>query len=48
MFLAKELPALRPLPDKEFYLAGSQTRTVRTDCHVMHEGNLYSVPYAYI
>ena len=45
VFHAKEQLALRPLPDKEFYLTRSQTLTVRTDCHVMYEGNLYSVPY---
>ena len=48
VFLTKERSALHPLPEKEFYLTRSQALTVRTDCHVMYEGNLYSVPYAYI
>jgi hypothetical protein len=48
MFLAKEKSALHSLPDEEFYLTRSQTLTVRTDCHVMYEGNLYSVPHTYI
>lgn len=48
MFLLKEQPALRSLPDEEFYLTRSQTLTVRTDCHVKYKGNLYSVPHTYI
>ena len=48
VFLEKEQSSLHPLPVEEFYLTRSQILTVRTDCHIMYEGNLYSVPYTYI
>ena len=48
MFLTVERKHLRPMPAEEFLFSKSTSATVRTDCHVVHEGNFYSVPYAYI
>lgn len=39
---------LKPLPAEEFTISRSAPLNVRTDCHVVYEGNRYSVPYAYI
>ena len=46
----KELEAakLGPLPAEEFLFTKSEKALVRTDCHIVHGGNYYSVPYAYI
>ncbi len=48
VFLGVEKAKLKPLPDTEFTFSRSGSATVRTDCHIMYEGNFYSVPYAYI
>lgn len=39
---------LKPLPAEDFIFSKSGTVTVRTDCHIVHDGNFYSVPYTYI
>lgn len=48
VFLETEKDKLRPLPAQDFIFSRSGSATVRTDCHIVHEGNFYSVPYAYI
>lgn len=48
MYLEVEKNNLRSLPIEEFLFSKSGTATVRTDCHIVHDGNFYSVPYTYI
>lgn len=48
IFLETEKDKLGPLPAQDFIFSKSGCATVRTDCHIVHEGNFYSVPYAYI
>lgn len=48
VFLEAEKEKLAPLPAQDFIFSKSGSATVRTDCHIVHEGNFYSVPYAYI
>lgn len=48
VFRDVERAKLKPLPAEDFVFSRSGTATVRTDCHIVHEGNFYSVPYAYI
>lgn len=48
VFLETEREKLAPLPAQDFIFSKSGSATVRTDCHIVHEGNFYSVPYAYI
>lgn len=48
VFLEAEREKLAPLPAQDFIFSKSGSATVRTDCHIVHEGNFYSVPYAYI
>ena len=48
VFLEAEKKKLAPLPAQDFIFSKSGSATVRTDCHIVHEGNFYSVPYAYI
>lgn len=48
VFLEAEKEKLAPLPVQDFIFSKSGSATVRTDCHIVHEGNFYSVPYAYI
>jgi transposase len=48
MYLETEKEQLKPLPVEDFIFSKSATATVRTDCHIVHEGNYYSVPYNYI
>ena len=48
VFMEVEKTALNPLPSDDFIFSKSTTATVRTDCHIVHEGNFYSVPYTYI
>lgn len=43
-----ERERLNPLPPQDFLFSRSGSATVRTDCHIVHGGNYYSVPYAYI
>lgn len=48
VFMEIEKTRLKPLPVEDFVFSKSGTATVRTDFHIVHEGNFYSVPYAYI
>lgn len=48
VFLETEKNKLGPLPAQDFIFSRSESATVRTDCHIVYEGNFYSVPYAYI
>lgn len=48
VFLEVEKAKLNPLPAEDFVFSKSGTATVRTDCHIVHDGNFYSVPYTYI
>lgn len=48
VFLETEKDKLGPVPAQDFIFSRSGSATVRTDCHIVHEGNFYSVPYAYI
>lgn len=48
MYLEVEKNRLGALTSEEFTFSKSATATVRTDCHIVHDGNFYSVPYAYI
>lgn len=48
VFMETEKVALNPLPAEDFIFSKSFTATVRTDCHIVHGGNFYSVPHAYI
>ena len=48
VFMEVEKTALNPLPSEDFIFSKSTTATVRTDCHIVHAGNFYSVPYTYI
>lgn len=48
VFREAEKARLKPLPAEDFVFSSSCTATVRTDCHIVHGGNFYSVPYAYI
>lgn len=48
VFLEAEKEKLAPLPTQDFIFSKSGSATVRTDCHIVHEGNFYSVPYVYI
>ncbi len=48
VFREREKEHLNPLPAEEFILSKSGKATVRTDCHIAHGGNFYSVPYTYI
>lgn len=48
VFLEAEREKLAPLPAQDFIFSKSGSATVRTDCHIVHEGSFYSVPYAYI
>lgn len=48
VFLEIEKEKLKPLPAEDFVFSKSGTVTVRTDCHIVHKGNFYSVPYTYI
>ncbi len=48
IFLEIEKNKLAPLPSQDFVFSKSGSATVRTDCHIVHEGNFYSVPYTYI
>lgn len=48
VFLEAEKEKLASLPAQDFIFSKSGSATVRTDCHIVHEGNFYSVPYAYI
>ena len=47
-YLAHEKGRLGKLPAEDFQFSRSNTATVRTDCHINHVGNYYSVPYTYI
>lgn len=47
-FSGIEQGCLRSLPQEEFLFSRSASATVRTDCHIVYEGNFYSVPYTYI
>ncbi|MDD6656313.1 MAG: IS21 family transposase, partial [Lachnospiraceae bacterium] len=44
VFLEAEKEKLAPLPAQDFIFSKSGSATVRTDCHIVHEGNFYSVP----
>lgn len=48
VFLEVEKNKLSILPAQEFVFSKSGSATVRTDCHIVHQGNFYSVPYTYI
>lgn len=48
VFMETEKARLKPLPQKAFIFSKSSGATVRTDCHIVYEGNFYSVPYTYI
>ncbi len=48
VYLEMEKSHLGTLPEQDFIFSKSGSATVRTDCHIVHEGNLYSVPYTYI
>ncbi len=48
VFTEAEKFALKPLPTEDFIFSKSAAATVRTDCHIVHGGNFYSVPYTYI
>ena len=48
LFLEAEKGRLVPLPAQDFLFSKSGRATVRTDCHIMHEGNFHSVPYVYM
>lgn len=48
VFYEIEKKKLKPLPTEDFIFSKSGTVTVRTDCHIAHDGNFYSVPYTYI
>ena len=48
VYLEVEKEHLKPLPADDFIFSKSGTATVRTDCHIVHESNYYSVPYTYI
>ena len=48
VFMETEKSVLKPLPTEDFLFSKSASATVRTDCHIVHEGNFYSVPYTYI
>lgn len=43
-----EKALLKELPREDFLFSKSGTATVRTDCHIVHGGNYYSAPHAYI
>ena len=48
VFHELESAELRPLPEEEFLFTKSEKALVRTDCHIVHGGNYYSVPHSYI
>ena len=48
VFKEVERIKLKPLPEEEFLFTKSDKALVRTDCHIVHGGNYYSVPYTYI
>lgn len=48
VYEAEEIAKLSPLPEDEFIFTKSEKAVVRTDCHIVYDGNLYSVPYTYI
>ena len=48
VFLSEEAQKLKQLPKEEFIFTRAEKATVRTDCHIVYAGNLYSVPYTYI
>lgn len=48
VFKEAECTKLKLLPEEEFLFTKSDKALVRTDCHIVHGGNYYSVPYAYI
>ncbi len=48
VYLKEEKDKLKPLPETEFIFSRSEKAVVRTDCHIVYDGNLYSVPYTYI
>lgn len=48
VFEEVEKAQLKSLPAEDFVFSSSGRATVRTDCHIVHGGNFYSVPYAYI
>ncbi len=48
VYLETEKAYLKPIPEQDFLFSKSGTATVRTDCHIVHGGNYYSVPYTYI
>lgn len=48
VFMEIEKEMLNPLPAEDFIFSKSSAATVRTDCHIVHDGNYYSVPHAYI
>ena len=47
-YLEIDLPALRPLPQREYELADWKSAKVHVDYHVEFDGNLYSVPYSHV
>lgn len=44
----EEQRKLKPLPEEEFIFTKSEKAVVRTDCHIVYDGNMYSVPYTFI
>ena len=48
VFRKEEQLKLKPLPKDAFIFTKAEKATVRTDCHIVYSGNLYSVPYTYI
>lgn len=48
VFAQEERSKLKSLPEEEFLFSRSEKALVRTDCHIVHGGNYYSVPYTYI
>ena len=48
VFMKEERSHLGMLPSEEFLFTRSNKAMVRTDCHIVHSGNFYSVPYTYI
>jgi len=47
-FRLLEKEKLKGIPKEDFVFSKSSSATVRTDCHIVHGGNFYSVPHMYI
>jgi len=47
-FIGIEKDRLGKLPEAAFQFSRSGSATVRTDCHITHGGNYYSVPHTHI